>query len=111
MWVALLCVFIIVVVVAVLLPFFKVRKPWAVDSVERLSMQIDALADQKERALRKIKDLDLERESGALSEEEYEQFRQEYRQDVVLIQRKLLALQGGGGAKSKKPAMSQGGAK
>ena len=111
MWLALLCFFIIVVVVTVLLPFFKAKKPWAVDSLERLSTQVEALADQKERALRKIKDLDLERESGALSEEEFEQFRQECRQDVVLIQRKLLALQGGSGAKSKKAALSKGGAK
>ena len=95
MWIILTIIFVVSAVAAVLLPLFKKKPTWIVESMEKLQVRLDALLDQKERALRRLKDLDLEKEAGSLTEAEYEQLRGEFIQDVVMVNRRIEELQGG----------------
>ena len=104
MWTTLLIAFIVVGSLLVVLPLFKRKPTWIVASMEQLQVKLNALVDQKERALRRIKDLDLEKESGALTDAEYEQLRGEFIQDVVMVNRRLEEMQRGS---DKKPAKSE----
>ena len=52
-----------------------------------------ALLDkEKAKVLRELKDLELERESGAIEETEYQELRQSYLTDAALVNRRISAL-------------------
>ncbi|MEM7164371.1 MAG: hypothetical protein AAF581_02850 [Planctomycetota bacterium] len=88
---ALLGVFVVLVAVFVR-PLLSRPVPWAPVSA---SKAVALLEGQREQVLRKLKDLEGERESGAVVAAEYEEMRKTFLTEAALLKRRIDALQQG----------------
>ena len=95
LWIVFLVLLIAGALIAILLPLFRGRQPWILAGDQAEAM-LEKLAEEKERVLRKLKDLDMEKESGAISELDYDELRQAYLQDAAMMNRRIGQLRGGG---------------
>ena len=96
MWFALLLLIIVIGILAVLIPVLRSPEPWAVAERQRSGPSGATVRLQREKAsvLRRIKDLELEKESGATTEAEYEEMRRTYLGEAALLNRRLAELEG-----------------
>ena len=95
LWIVLLVLLVVGALIAILLPLFRDRQPWLLAG-DQAEVMLEKLAEEKERVLRKLKDLDMEKETGAISELDYEELRQSYLQDAAMVNRRIGQLRGGG---------------
>ncbi len=71
----------------VLLPLFGVALPWRADMAEDDARRL--IKREKAKAMRRIKDLEHERDAGMIDERDYEHFRRGAMEEVVLFNRRL----------------------
>ena len=95
LWIVFLVLIVLGTFMAILLPLLRDRQPWLLAESEAAVM-LEKLAEAKERVLRKLKDLDMEKESGAISEPDYHELRQSYLQDAAMVNRRMGQLRGSG---------------
>lgn len=89
-WFVLFALVLVAVIIVVLGPLFLgQREDWDVDTSPKA---FQALREQKDQTLRMLKDLDLERESGAVNEKIYEEMRARFLDEAALINRRLKVL-------------------
>lgn len=72
-------------------PLFGSKDPW---SIGTSPTALRLLRDKKEQVLRMIKDLEQEYEARAISPSEYAELRERYVNEVAIVSRRLLTLQG-----------------
>ena len=90
-WMALLALVILASALWILGPFFAPHMGWDA-TVEQTDL--DLLLDEKSRVLRALKDLDDERTSGGMDEDEYQESRREWLERAVQINREVAKLSG-----------------
>ena len=86
MWWGLLLIWAIGILAWMLRPLFTPRQAWTSsmgDDPRKL------LEREKAGVLRLLKDLDVEKDAGSLSDEEYQQLRDVYRIEAAIIQRRV----------------------
>ena len=89
MWMVFLVLLAAVALFFVITPLFRSRRPWVTQTPEGALALLDK---EKAKVLRELKDLELERESGAIEETEYQELRQSYLTDAALVNRRISAL-------------------
>lgn len=94
MWTLLLVSLIVAAIVAVIVPLIRPREPWELsdDGAPGPENVLEILAREKEKVLRQLKDLETERESGAMAEKDYDELRAAYLGEAALINRRIEAL-------------------
>ncbi len=86
MVIAMTCLVALAVLVVIVYGFLGQREVWDLDQgVGRLSR----LKKRRDRLLRRIKDLEVERDSGALSEEEFNGLRRMYKKEAIQVSKDL----------------------
>ena len=95
LWIVFLALLVLGALIAILLPLLRDRQPWLL-AEDQAAVMLEKLAEEKERVLRKLKDLDMEKESGAISELDHDELRQAYLQDAAMVNRRIDQLRGGG---------------
>lgn len=90
MWAVLLGVLVVVALVWTLFPFWRVAESWDAEYLDEEGVR--ELRQQKARLLRFLKDLELERETATLDEEEYQALWDEYAREVALVNQRLAAV-------------------
>lgn len=88
MWILLLVITSLGTLALALFPLLLERPAWSHREEETLERMLEK---EKERVLRLLKDLDLERDSRALAGGEYDDLRRAYLSEAALINRKLEA--------------------
>ncbi len=96
MWTLLLVVIIVTALLVIIVPLIRPRQPWelSADATGPVNV-LQLLGAEKEKVLRQLKDLETERESGAMSDEDYTELRAAYLGEAALLNRRLEALQEG----------------
>lgn len=89
-WLALTLVVGLLVIVVIARPLLREPLPWDPEAQTRVH---DLLSTQKEQALRKLKDLDFEREAGTIDAAEYETLRRSTLAEAALIEKRRRALE------------------
>ncbi len=87
-----LAFFLLVVVAALLVIVWPLRKPRVPWQALRTPAALNSLLLEKERLLRLLKDLDMERDAGTLGEAQYEELRRAYRIEAALAERRYQEL-------------------
>ena len=84
-------------------PLWGRREPWTIHTEESIRALLDR---EKERVLRTLKDLEEEKEAGAIGEEEFRELYESFRVEAALINRRYEELLGDSGetpAKKREP--------
>lgn len=90
MWATLLGLLVLVALLWTLRPLWKAPESWEAEYLDEQGIR--ELRQQKARLLRFLKDLELERETETLDEEEYQELWDEYAREVALVNQRLAAV-------------------
>ena len=90
MWFLLLIIAVVMIFTVVLLPLSRVREPW---QPVPTSKAIELLQGQREQVMRKLKDLEAEKEADSIDEAEYQEMRATYLTEAALLGRRIAALE------------------
>jgi cytochrome c-type biogenesis protein CcmH/NrfG len=85
MWILITALVILAAAYLVTRPLWGRREPWVLQTKESIR---DLLDREKERVFRTLKDLEEEKEAGAIGEEEYRELYESFRVEAALINRR-----------------------